>query len=132
MQTKIIEVKNLKTFFFFKKNAVIKAVDGLDFTVRQGETLGIVGESGCGKSMTAFSIMGLTPPPGKITEGEILFQGKDLTKLNNSEMRKIRGKHTMQQLLYREGLLAKSPRLPCVHQPPLHEKEFYSRKTDIL
>ena len=87
----ILDVKGLKTSFF-TDDGEIPAVDNVNFHIREGEVLGIVGESGCGKSVTSLSIMGLVPsPPGKITGGEILFQDKDLTKLSEKEMRGIRG-----------------------------------------
>ena len=73
----ILEVKGLKTYFETKRG-VSKAVDGIDFTLNKGETLGIVGESGCGKSMTSLSILRLIPsPPGRIAGGEVLFKGRD-------------------------------------------------------
>lgn len=87
----ILDVKGLRTSFF-TDDGEVPAVDNVDFHIRQGEVLGIVGESGCGKSVTSLSIMGLVPsPPGKIVSGEILFQDKDLTKLSDKEMRQIRG-----------------------------------------
>jgi len=87
----LLEVKNLKTYFFTDEG-VVKAVDGVDFTVGPGEVLGLVGESGCGKSVTSFSIMRLVGRPGKIVGGEILFDGKDLLKLSEDEMVLLRGK----------------------------------------
>ncbi|MGP4105516.1 ABC transporter ATP-binding protein [Virgibacillus sp. L01] len=88
----LLEVKNLHTHFFTKAG-VVKAVDGIDFKVSPGETLGIVGESGSGKSITAMSILGLIPsPPGKIVEGEINFNGENLLNKSQKQMRKIRGK----------------------------------------
>jgi oligopeptide/dipeptide ABC transporter ATP-binding protein len=90
--TPLLEVKNLHTHFFTKAG-VVRAVDGVNFDVKPGETLGIVGESGSGKSITAMSILGLIPtPPGKIVDGEILFKGEDLLKKSESQMRQIRGK----------------------------------------
>ncbi len=86
----LLEVKNLKTYFF-TEDGVVKAVDGVDFVVYPGEVLGLVGESGCGKSVTSLSIMRLIGVPGKIVEGEILFDGKDLVKAGEAEMRQIRG-----------------------------------------
>ncbi len=86
----ILEVRNLKTYFY-TEDGVVKAVDGVDFTVRRGEVLGLVGESGCGKSVTSLSIMRLVGVPGKILEGEILFDGQDLLKLAESDMVHIRG-----------------------------------------
>ena len=71
----LLEVRNLKTYFF-TEDGVVKAVDGVDFTVFPGEVLGLVGESGCGKSVTSLSIMRLVGVPGKITEGEIFFENQ--------------------------------------------------------
>jgi len=88
--SKVLEVRGLKTYFY-TEDGVVKAVDGVDFYVRTGEVLGLVGESGCGKSVTSFSIMRLVGPPGKIIDGQILFEGLDLLKLTESEMTKIRG-----------------------------------------
>jgi len=69
----LLEIQNLKTYFFMEEG-VARAVDGMDLTIKHGSTLGLIGESGCGKSVTAFSILQLVPsPPGRITEGKILF-----------------------------------------------------------
>lgn len=86
----ILEVKGLKTQFF-TESGVVKAVDGIDFYVKRGEVLGIVGESGCGKSVTSLSIMQLVGQPGRIVEGQIIFDNEDLVKLPESRMIKIRG-----------------------------------------
>ena len=87
----LLEVRNLKTQFF-TQDGVVKAVEDVSFYVMPGETLGVVGESGCGKSITGLSIMRLIPdPPGKIVEGEIIFEGQDLRKLNDDQIRRIRG-----------------------------------------
>lgn len=86
----MLEVRNLKTYFY-TEDGVVHAVDGVDFYVNSGEVLGIVGESGCGKSVTSLSIMRLISQPGKIEAGEILFEGKDLVKATEEEMMKIRG-----------------------------------------
>ena len=76
----LLTINGLKTFFFTRWG-IVKAVDGLDLSVRKGETLGLVGESGCGKSITALSILRLVPrPKGRIVEGEIVFQGRDLLR----------------------------------------------------
>ena len=88
--SKVLEVRGLKTYFY-TEDGVVKAVDGVDFYVRAGEVLGLVGESGCGKSVTSFSIMRLVGPPGKIIEGEILFEGRDLLKLSEADMTRMRG-----------------------------------------
>ncbi|HBY46361.1 MAG TPA: peptide ABC transporter ATP-binding protein, partial [Chloroflexi bacterium] len=95
MAKNVLEVNNLKTQFFTRAG-IVYAVDGVSFHVGEGETLGIVGESGCGKSVTATSIMRLIPsPPGKIVDGEILLSDADgtvdLLELSDSEMRHVRG-----------------------------------------
>ena len=86
----LLEVKNLKTHFF-TKNGVVKAVDGISFSINKGEIIGIVGESGAGKSITGFSILNIIDKPGKIVEGEIIFDGEDLVQKNEKELEKIRG-----------------------------------------
>ena len=86
----ILEVRGLKTYFYTEAGTV-KAVDGVDFSVKQGEVLGLVGESGCGKSVTSFSILRLVGQPGKIVDGQIFFDGRDLLKLSESEMVEMRG-----------------------------------------
>jgi oligopeptide/dipeptide ABC transporter ATP-binding protein len=86
----ILEVSGLKTYFF-TEDGVVKAVDGLDFEVKRGEILGLVGESGCGKSVTSFSVMRLIGMPGRIVEGSITFDGQDLLALPESEMMHLRG-----------------------------------------
>lgn len=87
----VLEVEDLRTYFFTTRG-VIKAVDGVSFTLEPGESLGLVGESGCGKSMTLLSLLRLVPQPGgQIVSGRVLLQGQDLLRKNESEMRKIRG-----------------------------------------
>ncbi|HLE15043.1 MAG TPA: ABC transporter ATP-binding protein [Anaerolineales bacterium] len=86
----LLEVHNLKTYFY-TEDGVVKAVDGVDFSVYPGEVLGLVGESGCGKSVTSLSIMRLIGIPGKIIEGSIAFEGRDLLQLSESEMVDMRG-----------------------------------------
>ena len=87
----LLEVRNLHTHFFTREG-VVRAVDGISFDVDRGKTIGIVGESGCGKSVTALSIMGLIPkPPAKIVEGSIVFEGRDLTELSDHELEDVRG-----------------------------------------
>jgi peptide/nickel transport system ATP-binding protein len=88
--TPLLEIKGLSTEFRLRQG-LLKAVRCVDLTVEAGETLALVGESGCGKSMTALSIMRLIPPAGRITSGSVLFKGKDLLKLSDEEMRDIRG-----------------------------------------
>jgi oligopeptide/dipeptide ABC transporter ATP-binding protein len=86
----LLEVKGLRTSFY-TRDGIVRAVDGIDFHVDRGEIMGLVGESGCGKSVTSLSIMRLVARPGRIEEGEIIFDGKDLLKISNDEMRRIRG-----------------------------------------
>ena len=86
----LLEVRNLQTHFPTRAG-LVRAVDGVSFHLDRGELLGLVGESGCGKSITALSVMRLVAPPGKIVNGEILFDGKDLLKLSDAEMREMRG-----------------------------------------
>ncbi len=86
----LLEVKNLKTYFY-TEDGVVRAVDGVNFEIYPGEVLGIVGESGCGKSVTSLSIMRLIGVPGKIVEGEINFDGKNLVTASEEEMRTVRG-----------------------------------------
>ena len=86
----LLAVSNLKTYFY-TEDGVVKAVDGVDFHVDRGEVLGLVGESGCGKSVSSLSIMRLVGPPGKIVAGEINFEGRDLLKISEAEMVNMRG-----------------------------------------
>ncbi len=87
----LLEVRNLRTQFF-TQDGVVNAVNGVSFTLNEGETLGIVGESGCGKSVSVLSLMRLVPqPPGRIVGGEVLFQGRDLLKVSEEEIRQVRG-----------------------------------------
>lgn len=106
-RTNLLEIRDLKTHFFTRK-FVIPAVDGIDMDVRRGTVTGLVGESGCGKSMTALSIMGLVPAPaGKIVEGRILFEGEDLTTKNYASMSDIRGKDI--SMIFQEPMTALNP-----------------------
>ena len=89
----LLDVRDLRTYFF-TRYGVVKAVDGVSFHVDEGETLGLVGESGCGKSVTGSSILRVVPKPvGKIVGGEVFFDGKDLLQKSEREMRKYRGRH---------------------------------------
>jgi len=104
---KILEVKNLETSFFTEEG-VVKAVDNVSFDVYKGKTLGIVGESGCGKSVTSLSIMRLIPnPPGRITGGEILYKGTNLLNLDATSMRKIRGNEI--SMIFQEPMTSLNP-----------------------
>jgi peptide/nickel transport system ATP-binding protein/oligopeptide transport system ATP-binding protein len=107
MANPLLEIQGLKTYFFTNKG-IVKAVDGVDLSINEGETLGLVGESGCGKSMTALSIMRLVPEPmGRIVEGSIHFGGKDLVKMTESEMRKIRGNRI--SMVFQEPMTSLNP-----------------------
>lgn len=87
----LLDVQNLKTYFF-TSYGVVKAVDNINMKVDERESIGVVGESGCGKTMTAMSIMRLIPPPGKIVDGKIFFKGRNLMELTEEKMRRVRGK----------------------------------------
>lgn len=103
----LLRIRNLHTYFFLDEG-ILKAVDGIDLDLREGETLGIVGESGCGKSVTALSILQLiASPPGKIVKGEIDFGGRNLLVLSESEMRKIRGRSI--SMIFQEPMTCLNP-----------------------
>jgi peptide/nickel transport system ATP-binding protein len=108
MAETLLEIRNLKTYFKLDKDRWAKAVDGVDFSVASGKTLCIVGESGCGKSITSLSIMDLIPkPPGEIVAGEIIFEGKDLTKLSAEAMCAIRGNQIA--MIFQEPMTSLNP-----------------------
>ena len=88
----LLEVVDLRTHFF-TRDGVVQAVDGIDLHVDRGEVLGLVGESGCGKSVASLSIMGLVPRPGRIVSGSVRFDGRDLTAMSDRELAKLRGEH---------------------------------------
>jgi oligopeptide/dipeptide ABC transporter ATP-binding protein len=107
MSENLVEVKNLKTYFY-TEDGVVPAVDGVDFQIQKGETLGIVGESGCGKSVTSLSLLRLVPnPPGRIVDGEMLFRGENLLEKTESEMRKIRGNDI--SMIFQEPMTSLNP-----------------------
>ncbi len=110
----LLEVTDLKTQFFTQRG-VVHAVDGVSFDLEEGETLGLVGESGCGKSVSALSIMRLIPdPPGRIVSGEVMFDGQDLLKLPEPEMRGIRGKQI--SMVFQEPMTSLNPVLSVERQ----------------
>jgi len=114
MAERLLDVKNLKTYFFTDEGTV-RAVDGVDLYIDKGETLGIVGESGCGKSVTALSIMKLIPqPPGKIVDGEIRYNNQNLVDLPAGKMRKIRGKEI--SMIFQEPMTSLNPVFTCGEQ----------------
>ncbi len=114
MLEKLLEVKDLQTHFFTSAG-VVKAVDGISYDVAPGETVAVVGESGCGKSVGAMSILRLIPnPPGKTVGGEIIFQGRDLLKLSDAEMRDIRGRDI--GMIFQEPMTSLNPVLSIGRQ----------------
>lgn len=135
----LLDVKGLETTFF-TDNGAVKAVDNIHFHVHEGEVLGIVGESGCGKSVTSLSIMGLIPsPPGKITAGEILLAGKDLSKLSDKEMRAVRGKDVA--MIFQEPMTSLNPLFTIgnqlveairIHNKSWSKKQARARAVEIM
>jgi oligopeptide/dipeptide ABC transporter ATP-binding protein len=104
---KILEIKELRTYFFTYEG-VAKAVDGVSYQLEKGEPIGVVGESGCGKSVTALSVLRLIPvPPGRVVGGEILFKGRNLLELSEDEMRKIRGNRI--SMIFQEPMTSLNP-----------------------
>ncbi|MBT6049431.1 MAG: ATP-binding cassette domain-containing protein, partial [Candidatus Scalindua sp.] len=88
----LLKIKGLRVHFDLKGQGVLHAVDGIDLDVYQGEILGLVGESGCGKTVTTLSLLRLIEPPGHISNGQLNWEGKDLLNLNHKEIRQVRGK----------------------------------------
>jgi oligopeptide/dipeptide ABC transporter ATP-binding protein len=134
----VLEVQELKTYFF-TRTGVVKAVDGVDLYLRPGETLGIVGESGCGKSMTALSIMGLVPQPaGRIVGGRILLEGEDLLQKSSAEMQEIRGRKIC--MILQDPMTALNPVFTVGNQltetlrmhPEAARKGIYGRAIELL
>lgn len=136
--SKLLEVTDLKTYFY-TDDGVIKAVDGVSFSVDVGKTIGIVGESGCGKSVTAMSILRLIPdPPGKIVNGEIIFEGEDLTKVSDKRILEIRGNNI--SVIFQEPMTSLNPvftvgyqigEVLMLHQK-LSEEEAKERAIDMI
>ena len=111
---KLLEVNNLKTYFFTDEGTV-RAVDGVTWDLDEGETLALVGESGCGKSVTAMSILKLIPnPPGRIVDGTITFDGLDLLNVSDAEMRSIRGNRIA--MIFQEPMTSLNPVLTIGQQ----------------
>jgi len=131
----LLEVYNLKTQFFSDKG-INTAVDNINFVLEKGKTLCIVGESGSGKSMTSLSIMGLVEEPGRVTAGEILFEGSDLLKKNDDEMRAIRGKDIA--MIFQEPMTSLNPSYTVGYQIDevlrLHKKDLnkIQRKKKVI
>ena len=111
---KLLEIENLQTQFFIGEG-IVKAVDGISYDVEEGETIAVVGESGCGKSVSALSILRLIPwPPGRIIGGSIKFQGRDLLKLSDDEIRDVRGKDIA--MVFQEPMTSLNPVLTIGRQ----------------
>lgn len=134
----VLEIKELKSYFYTEKG-VAKAVDGVNITIPKGKIIGLVGESGCGKSMTARSIMGLLKYPGKIAGGSILFEGKDLAKLPERELRKICGNDI--SMIFQEPMTSLNPVLKVgrqvqetllVHDRTIGKEEAKKRVVDMF
>lgn len=107
MAQPVLEIQQLK-LHFFTDQGVVKAVDGVDLAINEGEIVGLVGESGCGKSVTSLSIMGLVPgPPGRIVNGSILFEGNDLVRIPPRKMRQLRGKEIA--MIFQEPMTSLNP-----------------------
>jgi len=114
MATTLLEVKGLKTRFF-TQDGVVKAVNGISYTLNEGETLAIVGESGCGKSVGVMSLLRLIPePPGKVTGGEAYFMGRDLLKMNKESIRQVRGKEIA--MIFQDPMTSLNPVLTIGRQ----------------
>ncbi|MDB5728312.1 MAG: dppD [Noviherbaspirillum sp.] len=102
----VLEVENLKTWFYTRAG-IVKAVDGVDFRIGAGEILGLVGESGSGKSITGNSILGLIDPPGEIVDGRILFKGQDLRRMNQAQLRALRGNRIA--MIFQDPMMTLNP-----------------------
>ncbi|MEB1806346.1 MAG: ABC transporter ATP-binding protein [Bacillaceae bacterium] len=135
----LLEVKGLKTHFFMDDGKVAKAVDGVDFEIRKGETLALVGESGSGKSITSLSIMQLIQsPPGKIVAGSIELEGKDLLKLSEKEMTSVRGNDI--GMIFQEPMTSLNPVFtignqiaePLIKHKKMKKKEAYAKALELL
>ncbi len=134
----ILDVRNLQTHFFTKAG-VLKAVDGVSFQIGAGEIVGLVGESGSGKSITGFSILGLVDAPGRIVGGEILFSGRDLTKLPPAEIQKMRGSRIA--MIFQDPMMTLNPVLRIetqmneaiqTHDSSVSKDEARQRSRDAL
>ena len=114
MAERLLEVNDLATYFF-TADGVVKAVDGITYHIDEGESVAIVGESGCGKSVSALSVMRLiASPPGRIVHGEVIFEGKDILKLTEPEMRNVRGNDI--SMVFQEPMTSLNPVLTIGYQ----------------
>lgn len=139
MGKEVLQVKDLVTTFF-TDDGNVAAVDNISFSIREGEVLAIVGESGCGKSVTSLSIMGLVPsPPGKVTNGQILLDNRDLTKLKEKQMRAIRGQEIA--MIFQEPMTSLNPLFTIgnqlieairIHNKSWNKKQTRNRAIEIM
>lgn len=138
MQEKLLEVKNLRTYFHTFKG-IVKAVDGISFSLGKGEILGIVGESGSGKSVTCFSVLKLIEEPGVVQADEIRFQGKDITLASEKEMAKIRGKDI--SMVFQDPMTSLNPlytigkqieEMLILHEPQMDKDQRKKRCIELL
>src|SRR5919201_6404647 len=135
----LLEVNDLRTYFYTREG-VVQAVDGVSFQVEKGKTLGIVGESGCGKSVTASSIMGLIPnPPAKIAGGSVSFEGRDLTKLSEKQLQDVRGRKIA--MIFQDPMTSLNPTFKIStqitetlhrHFPDMTKQQARKRALDLL
>ena len=134
----VLEIRGLHSYFFTEKG-VAPAVDGLDLDIPKGKIIGLVGESGCGKSMTAKSIMGLLKYPGRVAGGSIRFEDQDLTRLSDKELRKICGNDI--SMIFQEPMTSLNPVFRCgyqidevikLHNPELHKDKVRERSIEML
>lgn len=137
MSETILQVKNLKTYFK-TEDSVVKAVDDISFEIKNGQTICIVGESGCGKSVTALSILGLISNPGNIEGGEVLFNGKDLIKAKEKEMSTLRGNEL--SMIFQEPMSSLNPLMtigkqiiePLMEHKKLHKIEAFDMAVELI
>lgn len=138
MARNLVEFRNLKTYFYTEEG-VVKAVNDVSFSIREGETVCVVGESGCGKSVTALSLMRLIQsPPGKIEGGKIIFDGRDILKLSEAEMRRIRGNEI--GMIFQEPMTSLNPVLtigdqlmePLMVHKLMTKKEAWNKAIELI
>jgi oligopeptide/dipeptide ABC transporter ATP-binding protein len=134
----LLDVRDLRTYFY-TQDGVVKAVDGVSFHVKRGEVVGLVGESGCGKSVTSFSILRLVGYPGKIVSGEIIFDGRDILKLSDKEITALRGDRI--SMIFQQPTSCLNPvfdtgfqlgEVAEIHQQVTNRKESRARAVDLL